>query len=242
MPSVFPVGPLLVYDKDDGTNRHECLAWLDQQPVDSVVFLCFGSKGCFEAPQVAEMAAGLECSGHRFLWMLRVPSQELERTMCKPADADLNEVLPEGFAERTKGRGMVWPSWAPQAAILAHPAVGVFVTHCGWNSCLESLQFGVPLLGWPLFAEQHLNAVVMDEDMGVALQLKVDRKKGNFVSAEELERGVRCLMGESEEGTRTRAKAKEMMLWSRKALEEGGSSFANTERLVKEQLMKEMVS
>ncbi|KAG6498260.1 hypothetical protein ZIOFF_046172 [Zingiber officinale] len=110
-----------------------------------------------------------------------------------------------GISGADEGEGMVWSAWAPQAEILAHRAAGGFVTHCGWNSCLESLQCGAPLLGWPLYAEQHLNAVVMAEKMGVALQLKVERAKGNFVKAEELERGVRALMGESDEGRRVRA-------------------------------------
>ncbi|KAG6502166.1 hypothetical protein ZIOFF_042055 [Zingiber officinale] len=198
-PPMYPVGPLIAREEGEKSRQQECVAWLDGQPARSVVFLCFGSKGCFNAAQVGEIAAGLECSGCRFLWALRVASEEV-LGMRKPADAKLEEVLPEGFLERTKARGMVWPSWAPQAEILAHRSVGGFVTHCGWNSCLESLQCGVPLLGWPLYAEQHSNAVVMEEEMGVALQLKVERANDNFVKAEELERGVRTLMGKSKEG------------------------------------------
>ncbi|KAG6519078.1 anthocyanidin 3-O-glucosyltransferase 2-like [Zingiber officinale] len=246
MPPVFPVGTVLASHVDGGgasngrLRRHECLAWLDEQPAGSVVFLCFGSRGSFEAVQVAEMAKGLERSGHRFLWALRVASlKEAELVMRQPEEPSrLEEVLPKGFTERTKGRGMVLVSWAPQADILAHLAVRGFVTHCGWNSCLESLWFGVPMLGWPLYAEQHLNAVVMAEDMGVALRLEVEREKGNWVGAEELERGVGKLMGEGEEGRRVRAKAKEMMAASRRAGEEGGSSFVTMKKLLVELLTK----
>ncbi|XP_074582114.1 malvidin galactosylase UGT88C3-like [Curcuma longa] len=237
-PPVYPVGPLIAREEGEKSRQHECVVWLDKQPARSVVFLCFGSKGCFSAAQVAEIAAGLEGSGCRFLWALRVASEEEVFGIRKPADAKPEQVLPEGFLERTKARGMVWPSWAPQAEILAHRAVGGFVTHCGWNSCLESLQCGVPLLGWPLYAEQHSNAVVMAEEMGVALQLKAERAKGNFVKAEELEKGVRALMGESEEGRRVRTKAEEMMAAAKKAREEGGSSFVNMEALVQELLAK----
>ncbi|KAG6502164.1 UDP-glycosyltransferase 71K2-like [Zingiber officinale] len=236
-PPVYPVGPLIAREEGEKSRQHECVVWLDGQPARSVVFLCFGSKGCFNAAQVGEIAAGLEHSGCRFLWALRVASEEV-LGMRKPADAKLEEVLPEGFLERTKARGMVWPSWAPQVEILAHRAVGGFVTHCGWNSCLESLQCGVPLLGWPLYAEQHSNAVVMEEEMGVALQLKVERANGNFVKAEELERGVRALMGESEEGRRVRAKAEVVMAAAKKAWEDGGSSFVNMEALVQALLAK----
>ncbi|KAG6502171.1 hypothetical protein ZIOFF_042060 [Zingiber officinale] len=227
-PPVYPVGPLIAREEGEKNRQHECVMWLDGKPARSVVFLCFGSRGCFNVVQVWEIAAGLERSGSRFLWALRVESED--------AFGNPVYVLPEGFLERTNARGMVWPSWVPQAEILAHPAVGGFVTNCGWNSCLESLQYGVPLLGWPLHAEQHSNAVVMAEEMGVALQLKVERVKGNFVKAEELERGVRALMGESEEGRRVRAKAEEMMAAAKKASEEGGTSFVNMEALVQELL------
>ncbi|KAG6502169.1 anthocyanidin 3-O-glucosyltransferase 2-like [Zingiber officinale] len=237
-PPVYPVGPLIASEDGEKNRQHECVVWLDGQPARSVAFLCFGSGGCFNAAQVGEIAAGLERSGCRFLWVLRVASEEEVYGRRKPADAKLEGVLPEGFLERTKARGMVWPSWAPQVEILAHRAVGGFVTHCGWNSCLESLQCGVPLLGWPLYAEQHSNAVVMAEEMGVALQLKVERANDNFVTAEELERGMRTLMGESEEGRRVRAKAEEMMAAGKKASEKGESSFVNLEALVQELLAK----
>jgi len=168
------------------------------------------------------MAAGLEHSGRKFLWILRNSSTDA---------TNISQVLPNGFLERTRERGMVWPSWAPQTQILSHRAIGGFVTHCGWNSCLESLWFGVPMLAWPLYAEQHLNDVEMVRDLGVAVGLKFDRKNGNFVKAEELERGVRSLMGESEEGKRVRAKVEEMKMASKKAIQEGGSSHNYLKKL-----------
>ena len=116
--------------------------------------------------------------------------------------------------------------------MLAHPAVGGFVTHCGWNSTLESLWHGVPLAPWPLYAEQHLNAFELVAGMGVAVPLQVDRKRDNLVEAAELERAVRSLMGGgSEEGRRAREKAAEMKAACRKAVAEGGSSHAALERL-----------
>nr|UUY86290.1 anthocyanidin-3-glucoside rhamnosyltransferase 2 [Aglaonema commutatum] len=232
-PTVYTVGPNIALEFRAGP-KHECLGWLDGQPPTSVVFLCFGSWGRFAGAQVKETATGLERSGHRFLWVLRSPPKHAHNF---PTDTvNLREVLPEGFLERTAGRGLVWPSWAPQVDVLAHPSIGGFVTHCGWNSCLESLWFGVPMLAWPLYAEQHFNAFQMAGDLGVALQLKVDRKNGNFVAAEELERGVRCLMEEGfcERGRKVRARAKEMKTASRRALEDGGSSLESMERLADE--------
>lgn len=90
------------------------------------------------------------------------------------------------------------------------------------------------MLAWPLYAEQHLNELEMVRDLAVAVGLKVDRRKGNFVTGEGLERGVRCLMGETDEGTRVRAKAQEMKLASRRAAEQGGSSYNYLQKLAKE--------
>ncbi|XP_039139643.1 UDP-glycosyltransferase 71K1-like [Dioscorea cayenensis subsp. rotundata] len=228
-PAVFTVGPLLASEKKEkDEKKHECIKWLDEQPKKSVVFLCFGSMGCFDKEMVKEIALGLEKSEQRFLWALRTPSKE---NALIPSDADLGEVLPEGFLERTREKGLVWPSWVPQLSVLAHTAVAGFVTHCGWNSVLESLWYGVPMLAWPLYAEQHMNAVMVVREMGVGLELKVDRKNGGFVSSEELESGIRSLM-EGEEGRKVRQRAEEMKVAGRRAGEEGGSSYASLELLL----------
>ncbi|KAF8669514.1 hypothetical protein HU200_051317 [Digitaria exilis] len=230
-PALYPIGPVLdlgAVKGDASSNNEPCVRWLDAQPRASVVFLCFGSLGWSDAAKAREVATGLERSGHRFLWALRGPPVAGSR---HPTDADLDELLPEGFLERTKGRGMVWPTWAPQKAVLAHPAVGGFVTHCGWNSTLESLWHGVPLAPWPLYAEQHLNAFELVSAVGVAVAMEVDRERNNFVEAAELERAVRSLMGGCEEGSRAREKAAEMKAACRKAVEEGGSSRVALETL-----------
>ncbi|KAG1327366.1 anthocyanidin 3-O-glucosyltransferase 2 [Cocos nucifera] len=225
-PAIYPVGPVLSVGKQEG---HECIEWLDGQPQGSVVFLCFGSRGFFNKEQVMEIAAGLERSRHRFLWCLRSPP---EGKYEPPRDADLGAMLPEGFLERAKGRGMVWPRWAPQAEILGHKAVGGFASHCGWNSCLESLCAGVPMLGWPLYAEQRFNAFEMTREVRVATEIRVG--DGGMVGAEEVERGVRCLMGEDVEGRKVRERAREVKELGRRAREEGGSSRLALEALVKE--------
>eukprot|EP00268_Persea_americana_P036581 TRINITY_DN3610_c0_g1_i2.p1 TRINITY_DN3610_c0_g1~~TRINITY_DN3610_c0_g1_i2.p1 ORF type:complete len:512 (-),score=63.93 TRINITY_DN3610_c0_g1_i2:283-1818(-) len=222
-PPVYPVGPLLALDKkSQDPETSQLMEWLDQHSHSSVVFLCFGSMGFFSVPQLKEMALGLERSGHRFLWSLRCRSS---------TDTDIKEVLPDGFLDRTKGRGLVLQSWAPQVDILEHAAVGGFVSHCGWNSSLESIWFGVPMLGWPLYAEQKLNAFQLVRDYGLAVELSLDYAKDGWVSAEELEKGVRCLMGEYEEGQKVRKRAKEMAKASKKAVARGGSSFSTLELL-----------
>ncbi|KAK9270657.1 hypothetical protein L1049_026239 [Liquidambar formosana] len=121
--------------------------------------------------------------------------------------------MPEGFLERTKERGMVVKSWAPQVAVLSHESVAGFVTHCGWNSVLEAVVAGVPMVAWPLYAEQHLNKTILVESMKMAIPLEQGEEDG-FVSAAELEKRVRELM-ESDRGRELRElswKMREMAL------------------------------
>ena len=123
---------------------------------------------------------------------------------------------------------MLFRSWAPQREVLAHPAVGGFVTHCGWNSALEALWFGVPMAPWPLYAEQHLNAFELVVAMGVAVRMDVDRERNKFVDAAELERALRCLMGGTEEeGRRATVLTAEAKAACRKAVACGGSSYGS---------------
>ncbi|KAI7747246.1 hypothetical protein M8C21_018561, partial [Ambrosia artemisiifolia] len=212
--------------------------WLDSQPPSSVVFLCFGSMGSFDEAQVKEIARGLEQSGHRFLWSLRRPPLDQESRV--PGEyEDPSVVLPEGFMERTRGIGKVI-GWAPQVAVLAHLAVGGFVSHCGWNSLLESLWFGVPSATWPMYAEQQMNAFQMVVELGLAVEIKLDYRKDAFtpkanntvgvVTAAEIERGIRQVM----ENNEVRAKVKEMSAKCRSAVVEGGSSYASIGCLIED--------
>ena len=159
-PPVYPLGPTLNLKLGDNHNHisfdlDHMMKWLDDQPPSSVVFLCFGSIGSFCVEQVKEIAHGLEHSGFCFLWSLRQPPPKGKIAL--PSDyANPEEVLPKGFLDRTNKIGKVI-GWAPQVAILAHLAIGGFVSHCGWNSILESLWHGVPIATWPMYSEQQLN-------------------------------------------------------------------------------------
>ncbi|KAL2543114.1 UDP-Glycosyltransferase superfamily protein [Abeliophyllum distichum] len=220
IPPVFPVGPVINLkqkpDEDEGIRR-----WLDNQPTSSVVFLCFGSWGSFKGEQVKEVAIALERSGYSFLWSLR-PPMDVDFS----SDYDYREeILPEGFLERTSGVGKVI-SWAPQLAVLSHPAVGGFISHCGWNSILESLWFGVPIAAWPMYAEHHFNAFEMVVEFGMAVDINMDSKM--IVTCEDIERGIRQLMN----GNEIRKKAKEMKEKSHITLMEHGSSYDFLGRLI----------
>ncbi|XP_030456197.2 anthocyanidin 3-O-glucosyltransferase 2-like [Syzygium oleosum] len=235
-PAVYPVGPILNI-KVESKKGFEILNWLDQQPDGSVVFLCFGSKGTFEEHQAKEIAHALEQSGYRFLWSLRRPPAKGK--LEAPCDyADPAEVLPEGFLNRTAGVGRVI-GWAPQVAVLAHSAIGGFVSHCGWNSTLESIWFGVPIAAWPQYAEQQFNAFQLVVELGLAAEIKMDYRrdlsKGSdlVVTADEIEGGIRKLM-EGEEAGERRKKVKEVSEKSRKALTEGGSSSLSLARFIED--------
>ncbi|KAL7107024.1 hypothetical protein ACP275_06G027800 [Erythranthe tilingii] len=227
-PPVYLVGPLIgESNSKNGGVEHECLSWLDSQPSKSVIFLCFGRRGLFSAAQLKEMALGLENSGHRFLWSVRSPP---EKRGSAPADEpDLDELLPEGFLERTKDRGFVVKSWAPQKEVLSHDSVAGFVTHCGRSSILEALSFGVPMIGWPIYAEQRMNRVFMVEEMKVALPL--EEAADGFVTAAELEKRVREMF-ESKMGRAVRVRVAELKKAAEAAVHENGSSVVALGRFV----------
>ncbi|CAD6333120.1 unnamed protein product [Miscanthus lutarioriparius] len=226
MPPVYCVGPLVAGNGGQATEKHECLAWLDEQPEQSVVFLCFGSTGAgnHSKEQVKEIATGLERSGHRFLWVVRAPPHDgPEKPFDPRADPDLDALLPAGFLERTDGRGRVVKLWAPQVDVLHHAATGAFVTHCGWNSVLEGIVAGVPMLCWPLYAEQKMNKVFMVEEYAVGVEM-VGWQQG-LVKAEEVEAKVRLVM-ESEEGKQLRARVSKHKEGAAMAWKDDGSSRA----------------
>ncbi|PIM99581.1 hypothetical protein CDL12_27922 [Handroanthus impetiginosus] len=177
-----------------------------------------------------EIAIGLERSGLRFLWVVRSPpTEDNSKRFLPPPEPDLDLILPAGFLDRTKDRGLVVKSWAPQVAVLNHESVGGFVTHCGWNSVLEAVCAGVPMVAWPLYAEQKFNRLVMVEEMKVALRL--EEGENGFVAAEEVERSVRELM-ESEKGKEVRNVVQKMREEASAAVSDGGSSVAALGKLV----------
>ncbi|KAB1199473.1 Hydroquinone glucosyltransferase [Morella rubra] len=172
---------------------------------------------------LTELALGLELSGQRFVWVVRSPNNG-------PADAayvanrsheDPLAFLPNVFGERIEGQGLVVPCWAPQTRILRHGSIGGFLTHCGWNSTLEGIASGIPLIAWLLFAEQRMNAVVLTEDLKVALRQKANEE--GLIEREEIARVIKDLMA-SEEGKRVQNRMKDLKIAAEKALTGDGSS------------------
>ena len=222
-PAVFPVGPLIQADRGGSDGPCPCLEWLHRQPARSVIFVSFGSGGALPAEQMRELALGLELSGQRFLWVVRSPSDEgavNDNYYDAESKKDPFAYLPEGFVDRTRDVGLVVPSWAPQIKVLAHGATGGFLTHCGWNSVLESLVYGVPMVVWPLYAEQRQNAVMLSEGVGAAI--RVPESKGR----EKIAAAVREVMQGEGRGAAVRAKVAELQKAAAEGLQEGGAAAA----------------
>lgn len=231
----WAIGPLSLCNKDKEKKRysggkedeHECLKWLDTKATGSVVYVCFGSMTKFPDSQFREIALGLEASGKEFMWVVGKREKNEE------------EWVPEGFEDRTKEKGVIIRGWAPQALILEHEAIGAFVTHCGWNSTLEGVVAGVPMITWPVGAEQFYNEKLVIEVLKIGVPVGA-RKWSNFVADEDccikwdaVEKAVKRVLAEEEaEGMRKRAKL--LAHTAKRAVEEGGSSYSNLDSLVQE--------
>ncbi|KVH89053.1 hydroquinone glucosyltransferase-like [Cynara cardunculus var. scolymus] len=228
-PPVYPVGPVIQTGSSSEVNGSECLRWLDGQPCGSVLYISFGSGGTLSSNQLNELAMGLELSEQRFLWVVRSPNDQPNATYFDShGHKDPLGFLPKGFLERTKGSGLVVPSWAPQAQILGHSSTGGFLTHCGWNSILETVVHGVPVIAWPLYAEQKMNAVSLTEGMKLALRPKTG--ENGIVGRVEIARVVKGLL-EGEEGKEIRSRVRDMKDAAAKVLSKDGCSTRNLDQL-----------
>ncbi|KAL3332513.1 hypothetical protein AABB24_032868 [Solanum stoloniferum] len=236
LPSIYPIGPILNQSKSQSESEEaEITNWLDKQPPNSVVLLCFGSQGSLPMDQVKEIAVALDNIGCRFLWSLRRPPQN--NNVQFPGEyTSYSEILPEGFLNRTEKKGKV-VGWVPQLKVLSHEAIGGFVSHCGWNSILESLWYGVPIATWPLHSEQQVNAFQLVKEIGVAVEITLDYCERNkdqpIVTAEAIENGISKLM---ETNSTVKHEAKMMKEKSRANVTEGGSSYLAFSKLINELL------
>ncbi|KAH7446906.1 hypothetical protein KP509_01G081300 [Ceratopteris richardii] len=171
----------------------ECKDWLDKQPVGSVVYVAFGSMKVLTASQVQEVLLGVAASGQRFLMVVRKNAILSTETSVNQSTSrvPLEEALPPGFLESIKERCKL-VQWAPQTLVLAHPSVGGFFSHCGWNSTLESLCCGVPILGWPWIMDQTSNCWMLSHVWKVGLALECN--EANQTAKDKVEAGIRQLM------------------------------------------------
>ncbi|EYU38580.1 hypothetical protein MIMGU_mgv1a006196mg [Erythranthe guttata] len=181
-----------------------------------------------------ELGLGLEASKKPFIWVIRNASDELQTWL-----------LEEKFRERNNGRGLLIHGWSPQVLILSHRSIGGFLTHCGWNSTLEGITAGVPMMTWPLSAEQFFNERLIVNVIKVGVRVGVEvpamflERENDVVKSEEIRRGVEVLMDEGEEGRERRERAREMGEMAKRAVEEGGSSHRNMAALIQDVVVQQ---
>ncbi|OWM78372.1 7-deoxyloganetin glucosyltransferase-like isoform X2 [Punica granatum] len=233
-PPVYGVGPLHLllskvpeYDQLKHIQSNllkenaECIQWLDSQKPDSVIYVNYGCLAILTQQQLIEFAMGLANSKHPFLWVIRHGLIQGEKEVA----------LPPEFFEETRDRGML-SSWCPQEEVLNHSSIGVFLTHCGWNSVLEAMTAGVPMLCWPSFGDQRTNCTYICDRWEIGLEID------SSVKREEVERLVKELM-EGEKGKDIKKRAKEWKKLADEATGPNGSSSINLDKLINEVLIWE---
>ncbi|CAM8933188.1 unnamed protein product [Rhodiola kirilowii] len=208
---------------------NECLKWLDLKEQGSVIYVCLGSLCNLTPNQMLELGLGLEASERPFVWVIRSGGGS-------NSDELHNLMVQNGFLERVKEKGFLIWGWAPQVLLLSHRTVGGFLTHCGWNSSLEGITAGLPMLTWPLFADQFLNEKLLVDVLRVGVRIGVEKMMelgkedeiGVLVDRDGVKKAVEELMdkGGVEEEER-RQRAKELANKADKAGVEGGSSHGS---------------
>ncbi|GLJ07750.1 hypothetical protein SUGI_0073580 [Cryptomeria japonica] len=238
---VWSIGPLLPRNCFGGAvkgssrgkmadiGEEELVRFLDSQRSCSVVYISFGSQTFLTEEQSKALASGLEASGQPFIWAIKVSPKMESGTSDAPIDL-ARTYLPEGFLERTKNRGLVIWGWVPQLVILSHPSAGAFMSHCGWNSMLESVTLGVPLITWPMYADQHFNSKLAVES-GNGIQLCEHRT--GIPDMHRVKEVLNLVLVE-EKGKEMKRVAEKLKSMARKAVEYGGSSKANLQDFVSE--------
>ena len=226
---IWALGPFnpLAIEKKESKGRHLCMEWLDKQDPNSVIYVSFGTTTSFKEDQIEQIATGLEQSKQKFIWVLR--------------DADKGDIfdgnetkryeLPNGFEERIKGIGLIVRDWAPQLEILSHTSTGGFMSHCGWNSCLESITMGVPIASWPMHSDQPRNTVLITQVLKVGLVVKDWAQRNALVTASVVEKVVRRLI-ETEEGDEIRQRAVRLKNAIHRSKDEGGVSHLEMESFI----------
>ncbi|KAL8536808.1 hypothetical protein ACS0TY_012108 [Phlomoides rotata] len=221
--TIGPTIPSMYLDKRLTEDKHyglsifkaddTCMKWLEERAAGSVIYVSFGSMAKLEEEQMEELALSIKMSNKYFLWVVR-SSEESK--------------LPTNFAKDTSEKGLI-VSWCPQLEVLAHDAIGCFVTHCGWNSTLEAFSLGVPLVGIPWWSDQSTNAKFVMDVWKTGIRACPDDK--NIVRHEEIDRCIELVM-EGERGKKIRKNARKWKELARGAVDEGGSSDRHIQEFV----------
>ncbi|KAJ1394356.1 UDP-glycosyltransferase family, conserved site [Sesbania bispinosa] len=231
-PNIYSIGPLHMLgrnfpEKERGfissgsslwKSDSKCLKWLDRWEPCSVIYVNYGSITTMTKHHLKEFAWGLANSKLPFLWIMR-PDVVMGAESI---------TLSQEFLDEVKDRSYI-TSWCFQDQVLTHPSIGVFLTHCGWNSTIEGISSGVPMICWPFFAEQQTNCRYVCTTWGIGTEINHDVKREEITMlVEEMIKG--------EKGKEMRQKCLE---WQKKvinATDFGGSSYNNFHKLIKEVL------
>ncbi|KAL3636567.1 hypothetical protein CASFOL_018866 [Castilleja foliolosa] len=214
-PQIIPIGPLLASNRLENSLGHicqpdqSCIEWLDQHPPASVIYVAFGTSTMFNKPQLQELALGLENSKRPFLWVV-----------LRPESLDLL-----GRVSLTRGRVI---SWAPQQKVLSHASVACFISHCGWNSTVESVSNGVPIMCWPYFADQFINQSYICDVW--KLGLKLEKDTNGIVTCGEITKKIDQLL--DDEGGLFKERALDFKGLISSSAREGGSSYKNLKSFI----------
>lgn len=231
---IYPIGPIFPsgFAKSSVAtslwSESNCTNWLDSKPTGSVLYVSFGSYAHASKRDIEEIAYGLLLSQVNFVWVLRPDI----------VSSDETDILPVGYEDQIKGRGLI-VTWCCQIEVISHPAIGGFMTHCGWNSVLESVWCGVPLLAHPLLTDQFTNRKLVVDDWRIGLNLVDDHHKGKTITRDEAAEKISRLMGgkggDDHELRKNIQEAKKIL---ENALTKIGSSEKNLTQFIKDVTLK----
>ncbi|TMX03412.1 hypothetical protein EJD97_016492 [Solanum chilense] len=226
------VGPLFMYPKlispngkdirgDYFTSDGGIIQWLDSKSASSVVYISFGSIVMLKQEQIDELAYGLLNSGVNFLWVVKEPSVGTGYLPVK---------LPDGFLDKAGDRAKI-VQWCPQEQVLAHPSLSCFLTHCGWNSTMEAISIGTPIIAFPQWGDQVLDAKYLVDVFKVGIQLCRGEDENRIIPREEVEKCVR----EATSGAKAAEMKENALKWKKVAADavaDGGSSQQNLQAFI----------
>ncbi|XP_050372948.1 UDP-glycosyltransferase 84B2-like [Argentina anserina] len=238
---IRPIGPLVSpfllgkSEADDETSdsavhvdvleaEDSCVEWLDKQRPCSVIYVSFGRVTVLSQKQIDNISTALKNSGRPFLWALKPPAEGSTRDSGQ---------LSRDFLEETREKGRV-VTWCSQEKVLMHKAIACFMTHGGWNSSLETVISGVPVIVYPEWTDQPTNAKLLSDvfKVGVRVRINGDEEYG-VVSTEEVERCIEEVL-EGPRAAEMKKRAMELKEAATKALEVGGSSDQNINKFIKD--------
>ncbi|KDP46851.1 hypothetical protein JCGZ_24060 [Jatropha curcas] len=235
---IFPIGPLVspfLFQKQEeniisnidmwNSNDNACIEWLDKRPPSSVIYISFGTITLLSQTQMENLAIALENSQKPFLWVIKAKEN------CFDHENRGSELFLR-FLEETKDRGMV-VTWCPQDKVLMHKAIGCFFTHCGWNSSLEAVVAGVPVIAYPGWTDQPTVAKLLVDVLKIGVRIKVEEEGGEVVaSADEIKRSI-LEITDGEKAEEIKKNVVELRERAKKVVADGGSSNENLDLFIK---------